>query len=531
MEGYKDLIEAAKDRTGLSDFGDDAYREGLEILVNALNAEAKLNAAGDHALRDRILMHLSQRLQIEDWYRRHPEIDDEVITAPLFGVSLPRTGSSALSFLLSCDPNIRYLRVWESSQPCPPPSTVSGPDPRRGSAASVADGMMKRGSHTPTGIDGAMECQDLMALTFGSQTFQAFAQIPSFSEWLIDADLTATYLYEKRALKLLQWGEKPRPWRLKAPTHMLYMDALNTAFPDARFVMTHRDPTDVMLSVAQRAYLDRGDGPADRVSRKGQRSPLLRHPLQGDAQGPGGRGARVVPVAGRAGDACVRGQHEELVGRERRARARRKARPGTVRAGHGRGARAFWRLSRPHGGVDRTGDGSVSARIILSVMGSDRPGLTRALAEAVHDAGGNWLESRLSRLGGKYVGSVLVELDEGALAPLEAAIRAVDASGLRVGIVPAETDAPAPADSMQFELVGQDRPGIVREVTAVLARLGVNIEEFETGTEPEAWSGGLLFRARARLTLPADVTCEAVQTELEAISGEIMVDFTIACAA
>ena len=250
MEGYKDLIEAAKDRTGLSDFGDDAYREGLEILVNALNAEAKLNAAGDHALRDRILMHPSQRLQIEDWYRRHPEIDDEVITAPLFGVSLPRTGSSALSFLLSCDPNIRYLRVWESSQPCPPPSTVSGPDPRRGSAASVADGMMKRGSHTPTGIDGAMECQDLMALTFGSQTFQAFAQIPSFSEWLIDADLTATYLYEKRALKLLQWGEKPRPWRLKAPTHMLYMDALNTAFPDARFVMTHRDPTDVMLSVS-----------------------------------------------------------------------------------------------------------------------------------------------------------------------------------------------------------------------------------------------------------------------------------------
>ena len=250
MEGYNDLIEAAKDRTGLSDFGDDAYREGLEILVNALNREANLNAAGDHALRDRIILHLSQRLQIEDWYRRHPEIDDEVIAAPLFGVSLPRTGSSALSFLLSCDPNIRYLRVWESSQPCPPPSTVAGPDPRRGSAASVADGMMKRGSHTPTGIDGAMECQDLMALTFGSQTFQAFAQIPSFSDWLMDADLTTTYLYEKRALKLLQWGEKPRPWRLKAPTHMLYMDALNTAFPDARFVMTHRDPTDVMLSVS-----------------------------------------------------------------------------------------------------------------------------------------------------------------------------------------------------------------------------------------------------------------------------------------
>ena len=74
--------------------------------------------------------HLAQRLQIEDWYRRHPDIDDVPIVAPLIGMGLPRTGSTALSFLLAQDPNIRYLRQWESSQPCPPPSTVSGPDPR-----------------------------------------------------------------------------------------------------------------------------------------------------------------------------------------------------------------------------------------------------------------------------------------------------------------------------------------------------------------------------------------------------------------
>jgi hypothetical protein len=103
---------------------------------------------------------------------------------------------------------------------------------------------------TPSGIDGAMECQDLMALDFGSQTFQAFAKIPSYSDWLIDADLTSTYLYEKRTLKLLQWGEPAKPWRLKAPTHMLYLDYLDNAFPNAKFVMTHRDPTDVILSVA-----------------------------------------------------------------------------------------------------------------------------------------------------------------------------------------------------------------------------------------------------------------------------------------
>jgi len=250
LENYRDLIDVAKAETGLSDFGGDAYREGLEILVNALNSEAKLNELGDAAVRDRILMHLKQRLEIEDWYRRHPEIDDEQIMDPLFGVSLPRTGSSALSFLLASDPGIRYLRVWESSRPCPPPSTVEGPDPRRGAHANKLDEAHGNSGRTPSGIDGAMECQDLMALTMASQTFQAFAQIPSYSDWFMDADLTETYLYEKRALKLLQWGEKPRPWRLKAPTHILFMDYLDNAFPDAKFVMTHRDPTDVILSVA-----------------------------------------------------------------------------------------------------------------------------------------------------------------------------------------------------------------------------------------------------------------------------------------
>lgn len=250
MEGYKTLIAIAQDQTGLSDFGGDEFREGLERLVDSLNAEAGLNPVGEGALRERILMHLKQRLQVEDWYRRHPEIEDETITAPLFGVSLPRTGSSALSFLLSSDPAIRYLRVWESSQPCPPPSTVEGPDPRRGQLPTEADRRTSRKSHTPTGIDGAMECQDLMALDFKSQMFQAFAKIPAYSDWLLDADLTSTYLYERRVLKLLQWGEPTRPWRLKAPSHMLFMPYLDNAFPDARFVMTHRDPTEVILSVA-----------------------------------------------------------------------------------------------------------------------------------------------------------------------------------------------------------------------------------------------------------------------------------------
>ena len=126
MTSYDDVVGAAVAQTGLDDFGDDFFREGLEILLKSLRDEARLNARGEAFIYPRIVGHLAQRLQVEDWYRRHPEIDDVPIEPPLIGLGLPRTGSTALSMLLAQDPNVRYLRRWESSQPCPPPSTVAG---------------------------------------------------------------------------------------------------------------------------------------------------------------------------------------------------------------------------------------------------------------------------------------------------------------------------------------------------------------------------------------------------------------------
>lgn len=169
----------------------------------------------------------------------------------------------------------------------------------------------------------------------------------------------------------------------------------------------------------------------------------------------------------------------------------------------------------------------MKSKMILSAIGSDRPGLTQALADAVYDAGGNWLESHLSRLGGKYVGAVLVEIEAAQLPALESAIRRVDATGLHVSVLPAGDEAPPQGEALRIELVGQDRPGIVREVTRVLAGLGVNIEDLSTGTERGSWSGEPLFRATAQLSLPAGVASERLREALEAISGEIMVDFTI----
>jgi len=252
---HDQLIAEARAQTGLEDFGEDSFLDGLERLVRALREEATLNVAGQAALRELIVGLLAQRLQVEDWYRRYPEIDDEQIERPLFGLGLPRTGSTALSHLLAQDPAARSLRMWEASRPCPPPSTVEGPDPRveRGHAElrEQSRAAPRRGALVPSTATGPTECQPLMGLDFKAHYFQAFARIPSYSSWLLhDADLTPTYAYERRVLKLLQWGSPARPWRLKCPTHLLFLDHLDQVFPDARFVMTHRDPVEVIVSVA-----------------------------------------------------------------------------------------------------------------------------------------------------------------------------------------------------------------------------------------------------------------------------------------
>ncbi len=169
----------------------------------------------------------------------------------------------------------------------------------------------------------------------------------------------------------------------------------------------------------------------------------------------------------------------------------------------------------------------MTTQVILTVAGSDRPGLTQALADAVLAAGGNWLESHLATLAGKYVGSVLVELDESAVPALQAKARAIDLQGLTVSVLPAGDEAPT-GRPLTLDLVGQDRKGIVREVTTVLAKLGVNIDDIDTAIESSAETGKPLFRATAKLRVPDGTETDEVIAALEAISGEIMVDLTFA---
>ena len=166
--------------------------------------------------------------------------------------------------------------------------------------------------------------------------------------------------------------------------------------------------------------------------------------------------------------------------------------------------------------------------LILSVIGSDRPGLTQALAGAVLSAGGNWLESHPSQLGGLYVGSVLVELESKNVEGLRAAVRAVDTQGLEVRIAPSVEAPDSAGQAVRLSLVGQDRPGIVHQVTGILTRLEANIEAFDTRLSVEPHSGAPLFHLEALLRLPPTLPAGTLQTALEDISAEIMVDISLA---
>lgn len=254
MSMVDEVIAEARSRSGLTDLGSDSFHEGLVALLEGAEQAGSFNELGLAVLRDQAIGFLVVRLSVEDWYARHPEIDDQKIPPPLFGLGLPRTGSTALSFLLAEDPRTRSLLTWESGSPTPPPEPATyDTDPRIAEAAvqiSLIDEMApKFKTMLPSSPTGPTECLQIMALDFRSAMFAALGDNRHYEAWLAQCDMVSAYRYHERILKLLQWKFPTRPWNLKSPAHMDSIDALLAVYPDARFVMTHRDIVQVIPSV------------------------------------------------------------------------------------------------------------------------------------------------------------------------------------------------------------------------------------------------------------------------------------------
>jgi len=164
----------------------------------------------------------------------------------------------------------------------------------------------------------------------------------------------------------------------------------------------------------------------------------------------------------------------------------------------------------------------------MTVIGADRPGLVDSVAQTVADHGGNWLESRMSRLGGQFAGILRVTLPANRRESLFSALRTLEGSGLRV-VVHEDAPAASPAGEVQrLEVVGHDRPGIVRQIARTLAERGVNVEELSSEVSSAPMSGEPLFKARATLRLPEGCTSETLQRELERIAADLIVEITLA---
>ena len=250
------LLNAARERTGLKDFGDTDWYESFQVFIKALREEANLNLMGRLMTRSDLINMLAARLEIEETYRLHPEIDDEQIIKPVMIVGQGRTGTSLLLNVLSQDLDNGSLRHWECMYPCPPPQKENYfTDPR----IAKADHLVEQWNRVNPELVSCHEFNALvpteashaMTLNFSGAPFLALlGQTPSHSAYQQKQGLQPGLKYQQRLLKLLQWKNPRQHWILKAPDAILYMPELLSVYPDMNFVWTHRDPLKAADSLA-----------------------------------------------------------------------------------------------------------------------------------------------------------------------------------------------------------------------------------------------------------------------------------------
>jgi len=262
------LIAAARESTGLSDFGDESFREGLRVLLETYQ-RAGLRPGGRKRTRGRLIQLLCNRLRVEQAFRRHPEILERELRSPVYMTGLPRTGTSALFNLLAIDPAARPLLLWEAMNPDPYEGESLGPggedpryegeslpsgreDPRLEATRAYFERDRQRDPDFDKihfrRADGPEECVLLTAHTFCDAQNGIEPLMSPFREWFETQDLRPAYAYYRDLLKLLDWQRPGERWLLKSPAHLWALDILVEMFPDACIIQTHRNPLQILPS-------------------------------------------------------------------------------------------------------------------------------------------------------------------------------------------------------------------------------------------------------------------------------------------
>lgn len=250
------LIAGAVTATGFADFGDPSWSEGLDRLLHALIAEARLNELGEQVAAVEITDYLSRRLCITDYRKAHPEITLNNVVPPIVIIGQARTGTTVLYDLLAQDPATRAPLTWEVDRPCPPPETDTyASDPRiaeidelQSSIELLIPGFSQM---HPIGAHLAQECVRMTAANFASLIFATQYRVPSYARWLInEADLAPTYRWHREYLQHLQARHRGGRWLLKSPAHLWHLPSLLAEYPNALLIQTHRDPLKIIASVS-----------------------------------------------------------------------------------------------------------------------------------------------------------------------------------------------------------------------------------------------------------------------------------------
>ncbi len=244
------LVARACEQTGLSDFGDSWFFANIDALVPALNDEARLSAAGIDSAAAMIVNGLVNRLRHVELIKRHPEILDERVVVAAVVVGLPRTGSTMLHRMLASAPGMTGTRWFETQNYAPFPNETRGdPEPRRAAARGFLDYMIATipdlMSIHPMSIDQPDEELIILGQLYSSTMIEGTYHVPGYARWLTENDRVQCYRDLGQILQSLQWQDRRREgakWVLKTPGHLLALDAVIELFPEAKIVMTHRDP-------------------------------------------------------------------------------------------------------------------------------------------------------------------------------------------------------------------------------------------------------------------------------------------------